>query len=388
MKFKKVLLGLIITIIAANLFLIISGNTHLYKGIANTYLKGRSGPDIDELEVFPYREMQSSNPIPWYHVEKPEKYSLSNDAESYMDSLGTIAYLVVKHDSILYENYWEEGKVNKTSNSFSMGKTIISILIGIAKNDGLIESEEDYVSKYLPEYKEGMNSKLKIKHLLTMSSGMNFDESYGNPFGFAAKAYYGEDLKDLISEYEVIEEPGKQFKYLSGNTQILAFLLEKVTGKSITEYAQDKLWSKIGTENSAYWILDHEDGHEKAFTGVYATARDFAKIGRLYMQGGLVYGNQIVHPEFVFNSIKPAELQGEDGSPLSEYGYSWWLMNYKNQKIFYMRGILGQYVICLPQKNLIIVRLGRLREDKSDGKHPDDVYFYIDQALNFENKKH
>ena len=385
MKFKKSLKTILIVLVALNVLVFVTGNTHLYKGIANTYLKGRSGPDIDELDIFPSREFEARNPIPWKQSNNTQE--LSEDFEKYLDSLETVGFLVIKNDSILHESYWEGWNEDKVSNSFSMGKTFMSVLIGIAIHEGLIESEDDPVYKYLPQYEEGKNKELTIKHLLTMSSGMDFDESYGNPFGFNAKAFYGDDLPSLVEGYSVIEDPGKEFKYLSGNTQILVFLLEKVTQKSVGQYAQEKLWSKIGAEKSAYWILDKEGGHEKGFTGVYATARDYAKMGRLYMNGGSVYGNKLLNPKYVFNSITPAKLIGEDGKPLTEYGYSWWLLEYKKQKVFYMRGILGQYVICLPQKNTIIVRLGRKRAEKSDGKHPDDVYFYIDEALKMVNQK-
>lgn len=380
MKIKKFLIRFPLFIIILVLGLYITGNKHIFKAVGNTYLVGKTGPDIDELDIFSKREIQAVNPVPWVEFTSGNDFQFSKKAQAYIDSLKTVAYLLIKNDTIIHETYWGDYSKSKVSNSFSMGKSIIGILIGIAQTEGKLNIY-DPVSKYLPEYAEGKNAELKIIHLLTMSSGINFDESYKNPFGFAAKAYYGDDLPGLIDNYEVTEDPGKDFKYRSGNTQILAFILEKVTGLSVSEYMQRKLWSQIGTENSAFWILDKEDGHEKAFTGVYATARDYAKVGKLYMDGGRFKGRQVLDPEYVFNSCKPAALMSEDGEVNTEYGYSWWTMRYEGKKVFYMRGIFGQYVICIPSENVIIVRLGRLRDKKSDNKHPDDVYFYIDQAL-------
>ena len=114
-------------------------------------------------------------------------------------------------------------------------------------------------------YKEGKNGELTIKQLLTMSSGINFDEDYANPFAYPAKAYYGTDLKKLTDNYEVKEEPSKVFKYLSGNTQILQQLLAKATGMTVSDYASQKLWGPIGAQNDAYWNLDHEGGDEKSY---------------------------------------------------------------------------------------------------------------------------
>lgn len=381
MKIKKFFIRVSLTILALVLALFVTGNKHIFKAVANTYLIGNTGPDIDELDIFASRKIQASNPVPWFDKTSDLDFQFDEKAKAYMDSLKTVAYMVIQNDAIVFEEYQAGYTADKVSNSFSMGKSIIGVLVGIALNEGLIDDINDPVSKYLPEYTEGKNAELRIVHLLTMSSGINFDESYNNPFGFTAKAYYGTDLPGLVANYEVTEEPGKHFKYRSGNTQILAFLLEKVTKTSVSEYAQQKLWSQIGTESTAYWVLDEEDGHEKAFTGVYATARDFAKVGRLYMNAGRFNNRQIVSPEYVFESIKPARLISENGEVNTEYGYSWWTMRYKNQKVFYMRGIFGQYVICIPSKNTIVVRLGRIRDQKSDNKHPDDVYFYIDQAL-------
>jgi CubicO group peptidase (beta-lactamase class C family) len=173
---------------------------------------------------------------------------------------------------------------------------------------------------------------------------------------------------------------------LSGNTELLAFVLEKATGKSISEYASEKLWIPIGASKSAFWSLDHKDGVEKAYCCFNSNARDFARIGALYMHGGNWHGLQIVPEDYVKNSIVPANLLDEENKPNDRYGYSWWMLDYKNMHIYYARGILGQYVVAIPEKNILMVRLGHKRSKEKINDHPKDLYTYIDAALDLNQK--
>ena len=170
-----------------------------------------------------------------------------------------------------------------------MAKSVLSVITGIVVKEKKL-SDEESVHNYLPEFVQEKDKELKIKHLLSMTSGMNFRESYGNPIGFLAKAYYGTDLKALTKGYELEKKSGTEYSYLGGNNLILGFILEKVTEEKVADYGSRMLWEKLGMENDAKWILDHEDGDEKTFTGIYDTSRDFAKIGKLYMNYGKMYG--------------------------------------------------------------------------------------------------
>ena len=260
---------------------------------------------------------------------------------------------------------------------------VLGIMIGIAIDEGKIKSVDQPVGDFLPEFKEGEKSKITIKHLLTMSSGINFDENYVSPFAYPAKAYYGDDLTKLTYSYKVIDEPGKKFKYLSGNSELLGFIIQKATGKTISEYMSEKLWKPLGAKNSAFWSLDHDSGVEKAYCCFNSDARDFARIGELYLDSGKWNGKQIVNPEYVLNSVKPADLVYEnDGNKNTQYGYAWWLIpEYKGHYIYYARGILGQYIICIPDKKMVVVRLGKKREKPRDNQPPSDMLYYIDAAL-------
>lgn len=372
---------LLIIFIILNLAILVTGKIYLYKGISNTYLKGRSGPSATEYKIFDNREVAAGNYQKWNISSQYNSKKLSPQQAKKFAELEPIAFVIIKNDSMIHEQYWDEFDQDSYSNSFSMAKTFISILIGMAIDEGKIKSVDQPVGDFLPEFKEGENSKLRIKHLLTMSSGINFDEDYANPLAYPAKAYYGSDLKTLTFDYKVTSEPGKEFIYLSGNTELLGFILEKVTGKTISEYASEKLWKPLGAKNSAFWSLDHHDGHEKAYCCFNSNAPDFARVGELYLDSGKWNGRQLISSSYVSQSIAPADLTSGAGRN-DEYGYSWWLIpDYKGHRIFYARGILGQYIICIPDKKMVVVRLGKKRKVSEESKHPLDVYLYIDTAL-------
>ncbi len=380
---KKVGKWFLIILVILNLAIIISGRTYLYKGIANTYLKGRSGPNAFEYAIFDNREVKAGVFQKWNLGAAFNKKTISEGHKKEFADMQTVAFLVLKNDSIVHEQYWDGYGEDSHTNSFSMAKTITSILIGCAIDDGKIKSVDQPVSDFLPEFKEGEEAKLTIKHLLTMSSGINFDEDYANPFAYPGAAYYGSDIKKLTYKYKCTEPAGKTFNYLSGNTELLGFILEKATGTSVSEYASEKLWKPIGAKNTALWSLDHEGGMEKTYCCFNSNARDFSRLGQLYLDSGKWNGRQLVSLQYVLNSTKPADMMDDFGKKNAKYGYCWWLIpNYKGHDIFYARGLLGQYIVCIPDQKMVVVRLGNKKEKIHPGQdHSIDVFYYIDAAL-------
>jgi len=379
---KKLFKGFVILLVVLNLTIWLTGNTHIYKGLTDTYFQGRLKPTIDNPDIFHSRILHAKNTRSWKESVDINSKPLSDQVIESHNTFGTKAFLVIKGDQIVHESYYDGYSKDKISNSFSMAKSILSVIAGIAIKEGRISIEES-VHSYLPEFVQEKDKALKIKHLISNTSGMNFRESYGNPIGFMAKAYYGTDLKELTKGFELEKNPGTEYSYLGGNSLLLGFVLEKSTKEKVTDYCSRMLWEKLGMENDAKWILDHEGGDEKTFTGIYATARDFAKIGKLYMNYGNMYGEQIVDSSYVIQSINPINVPNVGGENTDYYGYSWWITNYKGSKVFYMRGILGQYVICVPDKELIITRLGQLRSKKKikDGNTPDDLWSYLEEGF-------
>jgi CubicO group peptidase (beta-lactamase class C family) len=296
------------------------------------------------------------------------------ELDDLLKRLNTIAVVAIKNDSLLYEQYWDGYSDSSLSGSFSMAKSITSLLIGVAIKEGKIKSVDDPVLAYLPEFgtKGEFGIKLKIKDLLTMSSGSNWDESYANPFSVTTESYYGFNLHRTATGVKIIKEPGTYFSYKSGDTELLGLVLEKATGKSLSEYASEKLWKPIGAEHAALWSLDKENGVEKAFCCFNTNARDFARIGQLMLHGGQWKGNAIIDSAYFTQSVTACGIKDEDGQSCNYYGYQWWLRP-AHPGVFYARGILGQYIIVIPSKKVVVVRLGHNRSMNWVDGAPEEV---------------
>jgi CubicO group peptidase (beta-lactamase class C family) len=362
--------------------LVLTDNQHIYKTFSETVLKGRLTPSIYDLDNFPKRAIPAENPKPWEEHAEYNRKQLSKESVDYLKKMKTVAFLVIKDGKIYYERYSNEHDKNSLSNSFSMAKTIVGLLIGAAIDDGYIQSVNQPVGDFIPEFNKGEKKKITIKHLLTMTSGIEFGEQYMNPFGYMAKAYYGDDLWDITVEKPLRHSPGKIWKYQGGNTLLLSFVLEMATGKKISTYFSQKIWNTLGAEQTAYWSLDKEDGREKSFCCFYATARDFARLGQMCLDSGKFQTTQVLNPYYIKTATTPINFAyDEQNEQVNWYGYSFWILNHKNMQIPYFRGILGQYIFIIPEKNAVVVRLGHRREEKRENHHPVDTYKYIDIAL-------
>ena len=378
---KRFLLGLLSLIIVGELLLLVTGNGYINKVLGMTIFSGKTGPDIDELKLFPYHAIAHAQPQPWATSTNYNKQTIDNNLLGDFVKYQTVGFLVVKNDSLLHEQYWEGYDEHSVVNSFSMAKSINAILIGIALKEGLIKNLDEPVSNYLPEFREGDKSKITIKHLLTMSSGIDFKEDYASPLAWPAEAYYGKDVNALTLKAETKDTPGLVWYYKGGDSQLLGIILKKVTGKKVADYASEKLWTRLGAEDSAFWSTD-EKGMEKVSCCFYTTARDYARLAKLYMQQGNWNGDQIVDSSYVQQSLSVAPLlDNVTGKPIDNYGYQWWMMKYKEHPIFYMRGIRGQYVFAIPDMNMIVVRLGHKRGEKNGNDMPVDIYTYLDAAF-------
>lgn len=366
--FKKILRVIVLFIVGlvlvVNAVIILTGRFYIYRGIANTYLKGRTGPTIYDLNTF-HTAKVSKGKADVFEFPRHPNYNtqkMPQDLRQYIEDLDTRALLVIQNDTLVYEEYWGEHDEATLSNSFSIAKTVVALLVGIAVEEGKIGSLDEPVYKYVPEFKNGSRETITIRHLLEMASGLSWTESGINPFSDNAESYYGTDLDGLIKRQKRIAEPGTMFHYQSGNSQLLAMIVEKATGKTVSQYAQEKIWSKLGMESDAFWSLDKEGGQEKAFCCLYAQARDFARLGTLILNGGVYNGEQIIPRWFYLQMTKQNDLTTEEGLPNYRYGYHIWTYRGNADDVFYCRGILGQYIITIPDRNLLIVRLGMKRK--------------------------
>lgn len=374
MKFlKRTLLALIVVFAVITALLYIFQVDYLIKAVRTIYLNGHTTAFLRDYKEFDNRRIPKSHVAqPWPTTIDFNRVKPTEELEKWHKKLGTVAFLIIKNDSIWNESYYEDYNSNSKSNSFSMAKSIVSASLGKAIMQGKVKGLDQKVSDFFPQFKEGKSAQMTLGDLSSMSSGLNWDESYYSPFSITTRAYFDDDLSTVILELKGVEEPGKAFKYLSGNTQLLAMCLEKATGQSLADFVGVNFWDPMGAENEALWQTDHKGGVVKAYCCFASNARDFARFGRLYKQYGKWNGRQLLDSSFVVKSTTPRFAE----SP--EYGYGWWLCKYSGKSIFYMRGHLGQYVIVIPQDDLIIVRLGNQHQlSKSANPHSDDFYVYL-----------
>ncbi|MBK5212702.1 MAG: serine hydrolase [Flavobacteriaceae bacterium] len=372
-RLKKFFKWVFVLLIVAVVGLYITGYGYILKGVWVVYLHGHNTAYIDDFKFFETEKIPAStDPQPWPIHKDYNTVEATKSLSEMNDTLGTVAFLIIKNDSIWFEKYFDGFGKNSQTNSFSMAKSVTSALLGKAIDDGFIKSLDQPVGDFYPQY---AGTGLTVGDLSSMASGMDWDESYSNPFGMTARAYYDGDLAKTILKMKVVDTPGVRYKYLSGNTELLAMVIQKATKKQLVDYLYESFWQPMGAENPAVWQVD--DGKHrlvKAYCCIGSNARDFARFGKLYKDYGKWNGQQILDSAFVAKSITPRFAES------SEYGYGFWLSDFLGKKIFVMRGILGQYVIVVPEDNVIIVRLGEQRGNKTDLPFSSDFYVYVEEA--------
>ena len=376
----RFIVALVLAVTVSCIVLWISGNAHLIKAVRSTYLVGKTAPTIDDYPKFENRTVKVGKPQDWSLSDSYNSKKLSDRLQNEVESWETAALLVVQNKNIVYESYSDGYSKSSLTNSFSMAKSFVSLAIGAAIQEGKIKSVNQKVGDFIPEFKEGKKANISIKDLLTMSSGVDFGESYGDPFGFMAKAYYGKDLYDLTVNKEVQYDPGEVWKYQGGNSLLLSFILKNATGESLSDYFSMKFWEPIGASQEALWTINEKNGLERAYCCFYSNARDFAKVGQLILDSGAWNGSQLISKSYFEDSFKPANIKNESGEIIDYYGYQWWFGSYEGDSFYYARGIQGQYIVAVPKWNAVIVRLGNKRDPTKGVEVPSDLYTYLEAA--------
>ena len=372
---KKIkILAIIIAIIFSTVYAL--NLEYFIKGIRVVYLNGQTTVFIDDLKYFDYETiMANDEKFPWNESENLVD-TFSDEFEQINKEFGTVAYVVIHKDTIIAEKYYKGYSSNSSSNSFSMAKTFVSMMMGKALELGYINSLDDKVVDYIPELKGEFAGDVRIIDLATMTSGLDWDEGTSNPFSPVAKQYFVSDVKELMLNQPIIEKPGVKNHYSSGNTQLLSILIERASGIKTDKFFEDEIWSKITPDKDAYWQVDSKKrGNVKSFCCFHSNARDFSRLGKLYLNFGNWNGNQIIDSTFVKSSMKPF-LDNFDA-----YGIGLWLKKHKDLNVSLMSGHQGQYVIMIPEKELIITRLGERDIDLGGPGVSGDVLTYIDEAL-------
>lgn len=308
--------------------------------------------------------------------ELPDEFTYegkSYDIPQFMERTMTMGLLIIHKDTIVFEKYYNGLQPETTHISWSVAKSFVSGMIGIALDEGHIESIQDPITKYLPQLKESGYNNVKIKDLLQMSSGVGFNEDYAdfnsdiNRFGryFAL----GQSFEDFALTLKNARPPGSYNHYVSIDTQVLGMLLKKTTGKTITQYMKEKIWDPIGMEHDAQWIIDG-DNMEMALGGLNATLRDYAKFGLLYLHEGNWFGKQIVPQQWVKQSIEINEPHLQPGEhELSSndlgYGFQWWIPQ-DADGAYLASGIYNQHIYIQPNRDVVVVKLSANYHFKAD----------------------
>ena len=345
-------------------------------------------------KIFPTREIKASkNPKPLKRNIKtlPETFFFEGEEKNlqeYLDYFWSDGMIVLHKNEMVYENYWLGNNENKRHISWSVAKSFISALVGIAYEEGLIDSLDDPVTKYLDDFKETGYDGVTIKDILQMSSGVLFNEDYAdydsdiNRFGRAVAT--GTSMRDFSKTLTREREPGTYMHYVSINTQVLGFLLQEVTNKSISQYLHDKIWNPLGMEDSAYFILD-DVKDEFALGGLNATLRDYAKFGLLYLQNGRWNDNQIISKQWIEDShstdgihLVPGER--ETSSNPWGYGYQWWVPGFPDTD-YTASGVYNQYIYIDPLSEIVIAKTSSNYKYTSELQMSKDMHMAMFRAI-------
>ena len=337
-------------------------------------------PDVFNFKKFPIRVINNDHP-PFY-FKQPECDNLYSrvfktinirengkevvcDFEEFLESTKTTAFIVIKDDVLIYEKYFNGHDANSAQTSFSVTKSFLSALVGIAIDKGYIEHVDNPITKYIPELREKDErfSRITIKHLLTMTSGIKYERSV-LPWSDNATTFYSTNLRASALKTQITEDPGKDFLYNNYNPQLIGIILERVTGLSVSEFLEKEIWKPLGMVAPGSWSLDSKhNGFEKMEGGINGLAIDFAKFGRLFLNKGNWNGRQIISRSWVEESTSADTLT----DPSSFYQYYWWI-NTKDKgndhDHYYASGMYGQFIYIIPEQSLIMVRFGTYDGDK------------------------
>jgi CubicO group peptidase (beta-lactamase class C family) len=336
--------------------------------------------DYKDLERFPARTIRNAPPtFRFYELPADNPYasqveaigdrSINGSFEDYLEASGTTAFLVVDDNKVLYEKYFNGYNGRSLNTSFSMAKSLASALVGIAIDEGYIRSVDEPITNYIPELLKNDKrfESITIRNLLTMSSGIKYEEGGTLPWGEKAddtKTYYSTNLRKLALNCRIEGKPGEYFEYNNYNPLLVGLILERATGMPVSRFMEEKVWKPMGMEADASWSLDsNKDGFEKMESGVNARARDFARFGMLFAKEGNWRGKQLISRGWVEESTQP----DTSTDPSQDYQYFWWVSTPDGKYHFSAQGNYGQYIYVAPEKDLVIVRLGKEEGEKGYG---------------------
>ena len=360
---------------------LVTDNAHMWKGLRQCYLRGYKNAQVDDLRFQETRVIPpSKHPRPWPLHSRFDEVRIPETVLDSARDWNTVALAVIHRDSLLLS--WTSDRIpgadTMRTNAFSAAKTLAAMAIGVAEMDGLL-STDDLVSKYLPRFSEGPAASLTIEHVLQMRSGIPYGENYKNPFGFMAKCTYGKDILDRLPDYTVEGTAGIPWEYQGGNTLLLQEILLEVIDEPFGSWFHRRIWDPLGAPEEACWGIDNA-GHERNYCCFYTTATGYARLGQLMLDSGRVGGQSLLSADFVRRMTTPVGAL-PDGSNIEHYGYQMWMGTHKGHAFKSMQGLHGQYVVVVPDLDLVAVRTGFFRPKGKIREIDLDVYSTLDMAM-------
>jgi CubicO group peptidase (beta-lactamase class C family) len=364
-RFIGILLALFLLTMAA--WVVVAGPTTVFR------ILRYGDTNIDDFSHYPGRELAPSDTPFRFQQDEDElavpgavlaEFGGAGDLDKILEANDTIAFLVISGDTIRYERYYQGHTPSSLSQAFSMSKSFTSALIGMAIEDGLIAGVGQPITDFVPELAAHGFDAVTINNLLNMMSGTDYVEN-DNPFGEHVIFNFTPDLENEILQIRMERPPGELYRYKTGDNALLGLAMDRALGEeTITGYTQRQLWTPLGMEDRGVWTIDHEgDGLEKTWCCLAASAHDFAKLGRLYLNGGAWDGEQLLSADWIAQSTQtgqvPEDRWPEDYKAIGwwNYGYQWW-MGSKDAGDYFALGKDGQFLYVNPAEDVIIVRLG------------------------------
>lgn len=346
--------------------------------VYRTIVHGES--DVADYEIFPERVIRKSGQ-PYSYArrldqalpELPVAYKSKGQDKtlplaSFIKKTDTTSFIIVKNDAVVFEQYANGYAGNSVNTSFSMAKSVVSLLIGKAVEDGFIQSETQSIADYITEFKGGGLERITIRDLLLMRSDIVYDEDGILWFGDDTKTYYMPDLRKLaLAHTAQTTQYGGRFHYNNYHPLLLGIILERSTGTPVATYLEQTIWQKLGAEYDASWSLDSEKtAFEKMESGINFKSIDFIKIGSMLIHDGYWNDRQVVNRNWLQKSVLssfPINPDDYIDSHLKNrnigYQYMWYAMpGYIGGTDYFAWGKYGQFLYISPANNVVILRTG------------------------------
>jgi len=310
-------------------------------------------------DIFPSIPVSAGNQFTKFEITKRIKprWKDKTNLNSYMNDNHIQGIIVLQDNKISLEKYTKGVNKETVWTSFSMAKSVSSILLGVALKEGAIESLDDVLQKYIPELKGHDYGKVSVHQLLTMTSGIAWNEDYEDPNSDVAQMYQNpcENNESHILTYmkslKFAHQPGIHWNYSTGETDLVGILIQKATGKSLAEYLSEKIWKPYGMENCAYWLADECSHLNMGGSGLSASLRDYARLGTLMLTKGKRENKKLLPQKYLDNATALLQETNDQGGG---YGYLWWRFN---DGSYAAVGIFGQMLYINPHKDLVIVQI-------------------------------